>query len=231
MHWPGHLVGGVVSLYEFEEWREVEGYDYQVKVGHWGSVYTRKPGKAWKKSRQTLHSGGYLRVALRKNNRQTKKRVHRMVLEAFVGPCPTGMECRHLNGNKRDNRRDNLAWGTHQENVEDNQVFGRCRGQVLSENQARDIRHRYAEGSQGVEFLAEEYDLLPESIRHVLRGKTWPLAGGPLQSTLSARYVDLSAQQADMIVAEFKSGVSTFKLAASYNTSENQILRVLKSVA
>jgi HNH endonuclease/NUMOD4 motif len=33
-------------------------------------------------------------------------RVHRLVLEAFVGPCPPGQECRHLNGNPSDNRWD-----------------------------------------------------------------------------------------------------------------------------
>lgn len=47
------------------------------------------------------------------------ERVHRLVLEAFVGPCPAGMECRHLNGNCADNRVENLAWGTHAENCAD----------------------------------------------------------------------------------------------------------------
>jgi hypothetical protein len=42
--------------------------------------------------------------------------VHRLVLEAFVGPCPPGMETRHLNGDPSDNRLVNLAWGTPSEN-------------------------------------------------------------------------------------------------------------------
>ncbi len=45
--------------------------------------------------------------------------VHRLVLEAFVGPCPDGMECRHLDGNQTNNWLDNLAWGTKQENEAD----------------------------------------------------------------------------------------------------------------
>jgi hypothetical protein len=42
-----------------------------------------------------------------------------MVLEAFVGPCPPGMECRHLNGVPFDNRVENLTWGTASENLAD----------------------------------------------------------------------------------------------------------------
>ena len=42
--------------------------------------------------------------------------VHRLVLEAFVGPRPEGMVARHLNGDPGDNRLENLAWGTQSEN-------------------------------------------------------------------------------------------------------------------
>ena len=45
--------------------------------------------------------------------------VHRLVLEAFVGPCPEGMECRHLEGDTANNALSNLAWGTPQENAAD----------------------------------------------------------------------------------------------------------------
>lgn len=50
--------------------------------------------------------------------------VHHLVLEAFVGPCPLDMECRHLDGNPANNRPDNLAWGTKQENTADKVVHG-----------------------------------------------------------------------------------------------------------
>lgn len=43
-------------------------------------------------------------------------RVHTLVLTAFVGPCPLGMECRHLDDVKTNNRLSNLRWGTRSEN-------------------------------------------------------------------------------------------------------------------
>jgi hypothetical protein len=45
--------------------------------------------------------------------------VHRLVLETFVGPCPEGMECRHLDDNPTNNQRSNLAWGTRLQNITD----------------------------------------------------------------------------------------------------------------
>jgi hypothetical protein len=66
-------------------------------------------------------SKGYITVNLKPGGAIKLKtmRVHRLVLDAFVGPCPDGMECRHLNGVKADCRLSNLAWGTRKENIED----------------------------------------------------------------------------------------------------------------
>lgn len=45
--------------------------------------------------------------------------VHRLVLEAFVGPCPDGMECCHYDGNPKNNNLDNLRWDTPKSNQGD----------------------------------------------------------------------------------------------------------------
>lgn len=50
--------------------------------------------------------------------------VHSLVLEAFVGPRPEGLECRHLNGNPLDSRLENLRWGTKSENYADRHGHG-----------------------------------------------------------------------------------------------------------
>lgn len=50
--------------------------------------------------------------------------VHQLVAQAFLPPRPAGHELRHLNGDHRDCRADNLAWGTRSENVLDQVKHG-----------------------------------------------------------------------------------------------------------
>jgi hypothetical protein len=51
--------------------------------------------------------------------------IHTLVLETYVGPCPPGMECRHLNGKPLDCRwPENLVWGTHGDNMRDRARHG-----------------------------------------------------------------------------------------------------------
>lgn len=68
---------------------------------------------------QTKDPDGYLGVNLSLLGKVTYRKVHRIVLESFVGPRPDGFECRHLDGNRENNRTSNLSWGTHRENEDD----------------------------------------------------------------------------------------------------------------
>lgn len=63
-----------------------------------------------------ITSNGYYRYALYQYNKKHRIQAHRLVLETYNNPRPDGMQCRHLNGNKQDNRLENLCWGTGKEN-------------------------------------------------------------------------------------------------------------------
>lgn len=97
------------------EWRPVPEFpkfwvsSAGVVIGPSGRV--RKPVVANKHGHQgiVLYDGG----------KHYHRYIHRMVMEAFVGPRPDGMEVRHLNGDPSDNRLDNLVYGTHAENMQD----------------------------------------------------------------------------------------------------------------
>lgn len=65
---------------------------------------------------------GRLYVAPSINGRQRSAAVHRMVCEAFHGPCPSDMECRHLDGDPTNNAPENLRWGTRLENQRDRHI-------------------------------------------------------------------------------------------------------------
>lgn len=74
-------------------------------------------GPDGRRRRGTAHHGGHLRVELDRGRRAF---VHWLVALAFHGPCPRGCTLvRHLDGNPRNNRPDNLRWGTPAENARD----------------------------------------------------------------------------------------------------------------
>jgi hypothetical protein len=85
----------------------------KVRIGPNG----RQTGGKWLS--QFANRRGYRYVSLRDADRYVNRRVHRLVLETFVGPCPECMECCHNNGNPSDNRLENLRWDTHSANARD----------------------------------------------------------------------------------------------------------------
>lgn len=88
------------------------------RVGWDGSVWSKVTG-TWKELRQTPDPAGYQVVDVGKFSL-----VHRLVLWAFVGPCPEGQQCRHLDGKPGNNRLENLCWGTAKEDREDQRRLG-----------------------------------------------------------------------------------------------------------
>lgn len=58
-------------------------------------------------------------VTLVAGERMERRVVHRLVLDAFVGPAPTGHVALHWNDDPQDNRLANLRWGTRSDNARD----------------------------------------------------------------------------------------------------------------
>lgn len=121
------------------EWRPVVGFEgfYEVNANgelrslskvvpssrrKTGAVFPRRV--AGRTMRHHIGTVGYPIVTLARDGQKFGRHVHRLVLEAFVGPCPPGMEARHLNGVRSDCRLENLAWGTKIENADDKRRHG-----------------------------------------------------------------------------------------------------------
>lgn len=54
-----------------------------------------------------------------RDGRPRTRKVHHLVLEAFVGPRPEGAGCCHWDDDFSNNRLDNLRWATHTDNMQD----------------------------------------------------------------------------------------------------------------
>lgn len=90
------------------EWRPVVNFEGLYEVSDAGDVYSLR-----RSTILALHQSakGYLNAKLvAKDRKKMTVYVHRLVLTAFVGPCPEGMAGLHENGNIVDNRLSNLRW-------------------------------------------------------------------------------------------------------------------------
>lgn len=117
-----------------ERWKPVVGYEGLYEVSDAGRV--RSPecvrvdrnGRSRRYSSRILVGGmsssGYQLVCLTKGSAHDSRRVHVLVLEAFVGCRPLGRVACHYDGDKWNNNLSNLRWGTHSENMRDNVRLG-----------------------------------------------------------------------------------------------------------
>lgn len=126
--------------------------------------------------RPRAQKSGHLLASLQRDGKSHRVFVHRLVLEAFVGPCPPGHETLHLDGNPTNNNLENLRWGTRLENMADQRrhgvlVAGMRHGQARhSDEVVRRIRELSARGLNQT-AVARELGLLQSYVSRVLSGK------------------------------------------------------------
>lgn len=105
--------------------------------------------------------------------------VHHLVLVSHRGPRPADLCCRHLNGNSKDNRLSNLAWGTHRENAMDREFHGtQTRGEThstarLTEEQATSVWIGINTQGLSAGHFARKYGIHRETARMIARGMRW----------------------------------------------------------
>ena len=149
-------------------------------VGDDGSVWScRRIGGGplmgcWRRLTPVADPQGYLSV--RMDGRRIG--VHRVVLRAFAGRCPVGMQARHLDGNPENNRADNLRWGTRRENQADRVRHGTH--QFGERNPNAKLTQRHAEltrelASLGVPraAIAELLGCAVSTVGAIVRAETW----------------------------------------------------------
>lgn len=102
--YPGYFISNTGILYSNIQ---------SARAKREGGLYEVKPKE---------HNRGYWEVGLfrKENGVSTSRdwiRVHQLVAAAFIGPKPKGKEVNHKDGNKKNNRADNLEYCTRSENI------------------------------------------------------------------------------------------------------------------
>lgn len=168
-----------------EEWRDVAEYEGLYQVSNLGRVRSvpridckgaRRGGTLL--SQKNNRPRAYRAVGLCRNGKTIHPKVHRLVLSAFAGPCPARMEGCHDDGNRCNNRRSNLYWGTRKKNQADRVRHGtsnrgtRNGSAKLSEEAVKEIYEaRLARVNQGL--LAEKFQIDRSTISRIWSGSRW----------------------------------------------------------
>lgn len=160
------------------------------RFGDDGTVWSRlqrygrgkiRVGDRWKQMKPGRTTTGYFHITLRDvdGNRHKCIPVHRLILEAFRGPCPPGMEARHFpDATRTNNRLENLAWGTRSENFLDKwpqgtMPHGESHGMSkLTVQNVRDIRRLVSEGVTQT-AVANKFGVRQGTISYIVLGQVW----------------------------------------------------------
>jgi hypothetical protein len=156
-----------------EEWRPINGFpDYA--VSNLGRIKRLTKGKGTYPGRMrhpTISSAGYFQVGLC----GTKKLVHQIVAEAFLGAKPPGHHCHHTNGRKLENYPHNLEY--LEEGIHNGMAFKHCTPKLrghpkLSESEVREVR-KLAQMGISRKNLTVRFGVKEHCIRKIINRQSW----------------------------------------------------------
>lgn len=177
-------------IVEGVQFKDMPGFpDYS--VGDDGSVWSKarisknrattstNHNNGWKVLSGQISCQGYRYVGLYRNGKQFRKKVGRLVLEAFRCSCPDGMVLCHFPDRRRTNDRlSNLRWDTVSGNAQDAKIHGTRRhgskinGSKLKEVDVYEIRAMLARGMPGT-TLARMFGVGEASISAIRTRRCW----------------------------------------------------------
>lgn len=153
-----------------EEFRELKNFA-NYKISNLGRIYSIKR-KTYLKIKK-LGNSGYYQVRLSKDGKYVYKNLHRIIAETFI-PNPNNYRTvNHINGNKLDNRLENLEWADDCKQQHEACLLGlrRTTQHVLTIEEIKEVYVKYFENHQSIYSIAKEYNTRKQQITKLVKGQ------------------------------------------------------------
>lgn len=168
---PGYYVGSDGNIFSSRD---------SIGKGRGGGSFSyinKNKFKKLKPRKSSLY--GYFAVSLSIDGKTYQRYIHRLICEAFHGPCPEGMECSHLNGDNIDNRPKNLKWETPKINTNRKKEHGTQIDQSgfnnnkSKFNSLKDLENIFSLRYEGKTYkeIAEKMGVHESTIGGIIKGK------------------------------------------------------------
>jgi hypothetical protein len=164
-----------------EVWKEVPQYEDYLLISNFGNVKTKTRQKTngviekQKILTQKEKVNGYLEIGVRVNKKKKYFLVHRLVAIAFLIKVDGLEYVNHKNGNKKDNKVENLEWCTAKQNSQHAHANGLCSIEEdhykAKLNKEKVLYIRSSEKSSTV--LSSELGVSKSTIKYVRSRKSW----------------------------------------------------------
>lgn len=157
-----------------EEWKTVKGFNNVIEVSNLGNV-RRKFKHKYAYYKGNINDDGYLRINISINRERINKFVHVLVLETFTEKVP-GLEfVNHINGDKLDNRLENLEWCNPSQNMQhayDNDLKRTDKKHSRAKLTEDDVLFIYS-SDLSIKELCKKYNMNKSAICRIRSSKTW----------------------------------------------------------
>lgn len=180
----GHAMANADSTVEYCDIPDCPGYRAGSDGTIWSCLKPQGRGRGrhvqslcWKQLRPSARAeDGRKRYTVRRSD-GTYRRCYasHLVLEAFVGVCPDGMEACHDDGNCLNDSSGNLRWDTHQSNLKDRVRHGtHIQGEEINTAKltADDVREIRRVGKP-LKQHAVRYGVSEALVSAIIKRKVW----------------------------------------------------------
>lgn len=177
---------------EEEIWSDIKGYEGKYWISNYGRIKSKN-----RLLKLTNGMDGYLKISLCLNGINRTFRIHRIVAITFIPNRKSNPSIDHINGDKHDNRVQNLRWCTAKENSNNPNTKYNNTG-FLGHTHSDYVRCRISESQKGISNnntklnsekvleirylhkiglsqrkIAKKYGVSHTNIGSIIRNKTW----------------------------------------------------------